>query len=98
MLAAAADPAIGPIGALAQYGVLGIIVIVLFLFARQAYDREAKRADRLEEELAKLRDRTEERIIPLATRAIDVLERAYVEGGNRRRPSAGDPLPDPDGG
>lgn len=59
---------------LAQYGALGIMVAALFTFAYRAYDREAKRADRLEQENNRLRKHAEENVIPLLVRAMDVLE------------------------
>jgi hypothetical protein len=60
---------------LAQYGFMGISVLALAAFARQAYVREAERGDRLEGENKELRDRVEADVIPALTRAIDALER-----------------------
>lgn len=54
-LAAQASPSSGT--DLAQWGVLGIAVAALSAFARQAYNRERDRADRLETELAASRAR-----------------------------------------
>lgn len=71
-LLAQASPWVDP---LVEYGVLGIIVAILFTFARHAYNREAKRADRLEEENNRLRRHNEEKIIPLLVRAMDALNR-----------------------
>lgn len=65
---------------LAQYGALGVMVTALFAFAYRAYDREAKRADRLEQENQRLQRHAEENIIPLLIRAMDVLEHRHRRG------------------
>lgn len=40
----------------AQYGVLGVFVIILIVFARTSYKREIDRADRLESEVRQLHE------------------------------------------
>lgn len=59
----------------AQYGVLGAAVISLAAFARQAYKREADRADRLEEELRALNTKLQQDLLPVVARAAIVLEK-----------------------
>lgn len=58
----------------AQYGVLGIITLILIFFARGAYQRERERADRLEKENQRLHELIIDRVIPAlgsATRAAE---------------------------
>ncbi len=58
----------------AQYGVLGIITLILILFARGAYQRERDRADRIEQENQRLHELIIDRVIPAlssATRAAE---------------------------
>jgi len=40
----------------AQYGVLGVFVVILILYARISYRREIDRADRLEQEVTRLHE------------------------------------------
>lgn len=42
----------------AQYGVLGVFVVILIIFARTSYKREIDRADRLETEVRRLNDQS----------------------------------------
>lgn len=73
-----------------QYGVLGLVlaaVVLGWLVPGPSHKRETERADRLEVELRTLRERTEERVIPLVTRALDLIERPR-EGGDRWRDRA----------
>lgn len=61
-----------------QYGVLGLVVlsiIVGWLTPGRQTEREASRADRLEQENQRLRQHTEDKVIPLLVRAMDLLER-----------------------
>ncbi len=58
----------------AQYGVLGIITLILIFFARGAYQRERDRADRIEQENQRLHELIIDRVIPAlssATRAAE---------------------------
>jgi hypothetical protein len=58
----------------AQYGVLGILTLMLIFFARGAYQRERDRADRMEQENQRLHELIIERVIPAlgsATRAAE---------------------------
>lgn len=83
-----ADPT--DLAELAQYGVLGIVVVAMlvgWLIPGPTHRRETDRADRLETELRSLRERTEERVIPLVTRALDLIERPQ-DGGHRWRDRA----------
>lgn len=61
-----------------RFGVLGLVVlsmIVGWLVPGRIYDRAIQRAERLEEENQRLRERLEEQVIPLLTRVMDVLDR-----------------------
>lgn len=80
ILAAAEDAGAGEaISILAESGVLGALVILLGIFALLAYRREVQRADRLEGEIGRLRDATEDRVIPLVERALATIEAARHE-------------------
>lgn len=62
-----------------QFGAMGLVVlsvIVGWLTPGRQTEREQQRADRLEEENARLRQVAEDRTIPLLIRAMDVLERS----------------------
>lgn len=94
-LLAQADPT--DLAELAQYGVLGIVVVAMlvgWLIPGPTHKRETERADRLETELRTLRERTEERVIPLVTRALDLIERPQ-DGGARWRDRAATSTLDP---
>lgn len=71
----AADPSGSlDLAVFAQYGVLGIITLILIFFARGAYQRERDRADRLEQENQRLHELIIDRVIPAlgsATRAAE---------------------------
>jgi hypothetical protein len=75
----AAPLAADPTGALdlsvfAQYGILGILALMLIFFARGAHQRERERADRLEQENQRLHELIIDRVIPAlgsATRAAE---------------------------
>lgn len=75
MTTTAAEPAGSlDLSVFAQYGVLGIITLILILFARGAYQRERDRADRMEQENQRLHELIIERVIPAlgsATRAAE---------------------------
>ncbi len=62
------------IGALAQYGVLGIFSILLIVFARTSYRRETDRADRLEAENVKLNDFIRKEVVVVLSAATRALE------------------------
>lgn len=71
-------PSSGPEGWM-QYGVLGLLVVSIilgWLVPGRHHDRVSARADRLEEENDRLREHNEERVVPLLTRALEVLERS----------------------
>ncbi|MFF1820405.1 hypothetical protein ACFVWG_24075 [Kribbella sp. NPDC058245] len=65
---------------LAQYGALGVMVVfagliirVLFQRTTEAYERERDRADRMEQEVQRLNELIQEKMLPIlhdATRAI----------------------------
>lgn len=80
-----------PSGAdLAQYGVLGIAVSALSVFARQAYNRERDRADRLEAELSASRARELAMAEKMGTDVTTVLLQATqammgIKAASRRR-------------
>jgi hypothetical protein len=87
----------------AQYGVLGILALMLIFFARGAHQRERDRADRLEAENQRLHELIIDRVIPAlgsATRAAeeaaDLLsamqrEREFAALALRRRDLEGGP-------
>jgi len=52
------------LAALTQYGVLGIFAGLLILFARVSYKRETDRSDRLEQEVFRLNNIIQEKVIP----------------------------------
>lgn len=61
-----------------RFGVLGLVVLSLivgWLVPGRIHERTLQQLERLEEENARLRERLEEKVIPLVTRAIDVLDR-----------------------
>lgn len=60
-------------------GLLFVAFVVGWVVPGRVYDREAARADRLEEENGRIRDHVEQRIVPLVTQAIGVLERARAD-------------------
>ena len=75
-LAAAADAAGLDVGIFAQYGVLGIMLLVFVLFAKGAYQRECdrsaaerERADRMELENKRLNELILDRVVPVLTSA-----------------------------
>ncbi len=62
------------VGLFAQYGVLGILCLILIFFAKGAYQRERDRADRADEENKRLNQVLLEKVIPAllsATRAAE---------------------------
>lgn len=75
----------------AQYGVLGVVAVLLIWFAKGAHQRERDRADRMEEENKRLNAILLDRVIPAllaATRAaeesaelLNVLQRERQKGG-----------------
>lgn len=58
----------------AQYGVLGVIAVILIWFAKGAHQRERERADRMEAENQKLHEMIIERVIPALTSATRAAE------------------------
>lgn len=71
----------------AQYGVLGIGVLVLGKFAYDAFNHERERADRLEQLNQELYRHISEEVVPLTTRAVIALERLAdeVDGDSKPR-------------
>lgn len=62
----------------AQYGVLGLVIVAIlagWLVPGRHYDRAVQRADRLEAENRELRDRIENKVVPLVHDAITALAR-----------------------
>lgn len=53
------------VGVFAQYGVLGVVCLILIVFARGAYQREKDRADKSDEKYEKLNTLVLDRIIPI---------------------------------
>jgi len=58
----------------AQYGVLGILTLMLIFFARGAYQRERDRADRLETEVQRLHELILDKVIPALQSASQAAE------------------------
>ncbi len=80
LVLAAADVATesGGLDLLTQYGVLGIGLAVLGVFARAAYKREVDRSDRLEAEVFRLHAAIQDRHIPALEAAAHALEDATL--------------------
>lgn len=72
---------------LLQYGAIGVIAALLIVFARGAYQREAKRADALDEELRRLNADMRERLVPLMTDVVRVLAEVNALQRDRRERS-----------
>lgn len=70
------SPAGFDVGALAQYGVLGIFAILLIVFAKTSYKRETDRSDRLDAEVTRLNALIVDRVIPALTTAASSVEEA----------------------
>jgi hypothetical protein len=100
----AADPSGAiDVSIFAQYGILGILALILIFFARGAHQRERDRADRMEQENQRLHELIIDRVIPAlgsATRAAeeaaDLLaamqrEREFAALAARRRDLEGGP-------
>ncbi len=67
---AAADPSGAvDLAVFANYGVVGVVAIILIWFARGAHQRERDRSDRLEAEVQRLHEVMIERVIPALTSA-----------------------------
>lgn len=62
----------------AQYGVLGVAVFALAMFARQAYNREKERADRSEAKLELLLENVQKEYTPTVVRANDLMTNQMV--------------------
>lgn len=58
----------------AQYGVLGVIAVLLIFFAKGAHQRERDRADALYEENKRLNTAIQDRVIPALTSATRAAE------------------------
>lgn len=63
-LITAAGSGADPASVLAQYGVLGMLVLVLGPFAYQAYRRELRRGDRAEEKLDLMQTYIRDQVVP----------------------------------
>lgn len=73
-MAAAGDATQGfDAGTLGQYGVLGMVNLVLFRFAQQAYNREKDRADRADAEVARLNQKIQDEMIGSLTKSNDAM-------------------------
>jgi hypothetical protein len=57
------------ISAVLQYGIVGVVAIVLFFVAKRLFDREQARADRLEADVRRLNDLMAEQLIPALTKS-----------------------------
>lgn len=74
-----AGPAVMPgaseVPALAQYGAIGVLLVVLLGFAWSAIQRERTRADKAEEREQRLSEAMRTEVIPVLTRATDAMVR-----------------------
>lgn len=68
----------GDVALFAQYGVLGVAVVALAAFARQAYNREKDRADRAEAKLELLLENVQREYTPTVVRANDLMTNQVV--------------------
>jgi hypothetical protein len=64
------------LGLLAQYGVLGLVAMLLIIFARVSYKRETDRSDRLETEVVRLNNMIIEKVIPALSSATGAIQDA----------------------
>lgn len=77
MLAAAADTGAGPnLAVLGQYGVLGVFAVLLVWFAKFMISRETARADRLEQEVLRLNNTIQDKVIPALLSATGAVEQS----------------------
>lgn len=67
MLSSDIVPVSGLISTVLQYGVVGLVAVVLFFVAKRLFDREQARADRLEADVRRLNDLMAEQLIPALT-------------------------------
>jgi hypothetical protein len=74
MLAATAEAGAVNLAVFAQYGVLGVVAVILIWFAKSAHQRERERADRLEEDNKRLNMLILDRVIPALTSATRAAE------------------------
>ncbi len=73
-LAQVADPTGLDLTVFAQYGVLGVIAVILIWFAKSAHQRERDRADRMDAENQRLHQLILDRVIPALTSATAAAE------------------------
>jgi hypothetical protein len=78
---AAIDASPVDLGAFAQYGILGVLAVMLIWFAKGAHQRERDRADRLEAENRRLYQLFLDQVVPAMTSAT----RAAVESAELLR-------------
>jgi len=64
---------------LSQYGVIGLALLALALFAREQIKREQARADRLETQLMQLHATTADKVVPALVAATQVLADAQEQ-------------------
>ncbi len=66
---------------LAQYGLLGLVVLALAQFAKSTTDRQARKLDEQEAYIRELHTRVETQIIPAAVKLAEVADRmmAHME-------------------
>ena len=61
---------------LGQYGVLGVFAVLLVWFAKFMIGRETARADRLEQEVLRLNNTIQEKVIPALLSATGAVEQS----------------------
>lgn len=61
---------------LGQYGVLGVFAVLLIWFARFMINRETARADRLEQEVLRLNNIIQDKVIPALLSATGAVEQS----------------------
>lgn len=61
---------------LGQYGVLGVFAVLLIWFAKFMINRETARADRLEQEVLRLNNTIQEKVLPALMSATGAVEQS----------------------
>lgn len=83
-----AGSAFDPAPLIAQWGVAGLILIVLFAVGRVIHKEDKERSDRLEAELREVNKALVDRVVPALTDAAKAIELAHdreIEARARRR-------------
>lgn len=74
------------ISSVLQYGIVGVVAVVLFFVAKRLFDREQARADRLESDVRRLNDLMADQLIPALTKSTEaVLDASQLINDIRRQ-------------